>query len=91
MIKVRAGEICVSGPARYGRTIHEPSVQYGRPVASVIELGDCAHWIHPWLPHFFQNYRDEVGALSTSNGDRVRIIVTAPGHLDSVTIREGKQ
>jgi hypothetical protein len=65
----------------------------GRPVTSTLNFCEGSQWVHLWHPdraHPWNRPR-EVGTLTTRNGTHKRIVVSAPGHLDSVTISEGEQ
>ena len=56
----------------------------GRPVMSAMPMGGCyAHAWHPDRTHPMNN-RCELDVVTTPDGVRGRIIVSAPGHLDAV-------
>jgi hypothetical protein len=62
----------------------------GRPVTSTVNFCEGSQWVHLWHPqpeHQWNRPR-EVGTLTTRNGTRKQIVVSAPGHLDSVTVTE---
>ena len=60
----------------------------GRPVMGRLQMCDGSHYLQPWHPDPAQNSSREILTVTTTNGTRKRIIVPAPGHLDSVTITE---
>ena len=63
----------------------------GRPVVGRLRMCDGSQYLHPWHPIPFQEPPRELGCLTTTDRTRKRIIVSAPGHLDSVTICEAEK
>jgi hypothetical protein len=62
----------------------------GRAVTSHLRFGDGSEFVHNWHadPQHSWNRPREVATHTTSNGTRKRIVIAAPGHLDSVTVTE---
>lgn len=54
-------------------------------------LGEGTQYGYPWHPDPASpaNKPHEIATVTTRNGTRKRIVVSAPGHVDSVTICEG--
>jgi hypothetical protein len=65
----------------------------GRPIASHVRFGEGTQYVYPWHPDPASpaNRPREIATVTTRNGTRKRIIVSAPGHLDSVTETEAAQ
>jgi hypothetical protein len=62
----------------------------GRPVTSTPNFCESSQWVHLWYPqpeHQWNRPR-EVGTLTTRNGTRKQIVVSAPSHLDAYTVAE---
>jgi hypothetical protein len=59
----------------------------GRAVLSHIETGDGTGYVYPWHPDPASpaNKPHEIATVTTPNGGRRRIIVSASGYLDVVT------
>jgi hypothetical protein len=62
----------------------------GRPVSTHVNFCEGSQWVHLWhpVPGNPHNLPREVGTLTTRNGTRKQIVISAPGHLDSVTVTE---
>jgi hypothetical protein len=63
----------------------------GRPVMGRLRMCDSSQYLQPWHQYAFQDTSREIRTVTTRNGTRKRVIVTAPGILDSVTLCEGEQ
>jgi hypothetical protein len=61
-----------------------------RPVASCLPLGDGTQYVHCWHPDPAHpgNGPHDVGTVTTRHGHHKRIVVSAPGYLDSITLSE---
>jgi hypothetical protein len=59
----------------------------GRPVTSHLRFCDGTQFVHHWHPDPAHplNRPHEIAAVTTRNGTRKRVIVTAPGHLDAIS------
>jgi hypothetical protein len=59
----------------------------GRPVTSQLRFREGSEFVHVGhpVPEHRWNRPRQVGTLTTRNGTRKQIVVSAPGHLDSVT------
>jgi hypothetical protein len=62
----------------------------GRPIASHVRFGDGTQYVYPSHPDPTSpaNEPQELTTVTTRNGTRKRIVVSAPGHLDSITLSE---
>jgi len=60
----------------------------GRQVMGRLQICGDSEYLHPWHPFPGQDSPREIRTVTTRNGTRKRIIVSAPGHLDSVTLTE---
>ena len=65
----------------------------GRLVTSHWRFGDGTQYVFPWDPDraHDMNKPHEIATVTTRSGRRKAMIVSAPGHLDSLTICEGEQ
>jgi hypothetical protein len=59
----------------------------GRSVASHVRFGEGTQYVYPWHPDpaSHANRPHEIATVTTGNGTRKRVVVSAPGHLDSST------
>jgi hypothetical protein len=59
----------------------------GRAVACHIRFGDGTQYIYAWHPTAAHqmNQPRELGTVTTRNGTKKHVIVSAPGHLDAVS------
>jgi hypothetical protein len=59
----------------------------GRAVTSRLGFCDGTQYVHQWHPDPAHplNRPHEIATVTTRNGTRKRVIVTAPGHLDAVS------
>jgi len=60
----------------------------GRQVMGSLQMCDGAQYLQPWHPDPGQDSPREIRTVTTRNGTRKRIIVSAPGHLDAITITD---
>jgi hypothetical protein len=61
----------------------------GRPVMGRLRMCDGSQYLNPWHPYPFQDAPREIRTVTTRNGTRKRVIVSAPGHLDAVSEFDG--
>ena len=57
----------------------------GRPVMGGLRMCDGSQYLQPWHPYAFQDTSREIRTVTTRNGTRKRIIVSARGVLDTVS------
>jgi len=60
----------------------------GRPVMGRLRICDGSQYLQPWHPDPAHDSPREIRTVTTRNGTRKRILVSAPGHLESVTLTE---
>jgi hypothetical protein len=65
----------------------------GRPVTTHLRFLEGSEVVHTWHPDKANphNRPRDLATLTTRNGTRKRIVVSAPGHIDAVTVTEAAQ
>jgi|SRR5271156_2614293 len=58
----------------------------GRQVMGSLQMCDGKQYLQPFHPDPVCDQPREIRTVTTGNGTRKRIIVSAPGHLDAVTL-----